>query len=168
MKTLKNIDEYHKVFGFPIIDCYRRLGFDFNKEPYDTLANEWVKSYDELCCKSELCEGVFEVIKDFDNKGIKQVVVSMEEESRLVKTLKRLDIYNYFNDVIGLDNVYAESKIELAKKWFENYNDKNSVIIGDTDHDFFVSKELGIDCILVCSGHQSRETLEKDVYKRQM
>ena len=29
LKTLDSVDDYHKVFGFPIIDYYKRLGFDF-------------------------------------------------------------------------------------------------------------------------------------------
>ena len=161
MRILKNVEEYRAVFGFPIIDYYRRLGFDFEKESYDVLANEWASYYDAFCCESPLCDGVYNVIKIFKEQGKKQIILSMAEKGRLFLWLKRLGLFEYFDEIIGLDNIYAESKIGLARKWFESNNEKNSVIIGDTEHDFAVAKELGVDCILVCGGHQNRKTLEK-------
>ena len=62
MKTLNSIDEYHKVFGFPIKEYYRRLGFDFEKEPYEDLANEWAKYYDRFSADCMLCDGVYETV----------------------------------------------------------------------------------------------------------
>jgi phosphoglycolate phosphatase len=34
------------------------------------------------------------------------------------------------------------------------------VLLGDTTHDFEVAKELGCNCILIASGHQSYEKLK--------
>jgi phosphoglycolate phosphatase len=34
-------------------------------------------------------------------------------------------------------------------------------MVGDTLHDFEVAQHAGIQCILVASGHQSRQRLEK-------
>ena len=34
-------------------------------------------------------------------------------------------------------------------------------MIGDTNHDFEVARELGIRCILVADGHQSEERLKE-------
>ena len=33
------------------------------------------------------------------------------------------------------------------------------VLVGDTDHDYEVATNLGIDCILISHGHQSRTRL---------
>ncbi|MBO7302806.1 MAG: HAD hydrolase-like protein, partial [Clostridia bacterium] len=38
-------DIYRKEFDFPIKDYYRRVGFDFEKTPYEDLAVEWVNIY---------------------------------------------------------------------------------------------------------------------------
>ena len=38
---------YREKFGFPIIDYYRKIGFDFEKISYKELANEWIKIYSD-------------------------------------------------------------------------------------------------------------------------
>ena len=45
LPELKTRERYYEVFGFPIIDYYRRIGFDFEKTDYSILANEWVEIY---------------------------------------------------------------------------------------------------------------------------
>ena len=37
---------------------------------------------------------------------------------------------------------------------------RRALLIGDTDHDQEVAAEMGIDCILIPAGHQSRERLQ--------
>ena len=52
-------------------------------------------------------------------------------------------------------------KIEKGKAWMkELQKSPNEVLlIGDTAHDFEVSKELNIDCVLIPSGHYSEKKL---------
>jgi len=35
----------------------------------------------------------------------------------------------------------------------------DALLIGDTVHDYEVAKALGVDCVLIPNGHQSREKL---------
>ena len=77
----------------------------------------------------------------------------------LFDQVKELGINNYFDDILGLDNIHAYSKVDIAKDWKNKTSPNKAVLIGDTVHDFEVSKELGIDCILIANGHQSKELL---------
>ena len=43
--TIKDKDAYRKRFDFPIIDYYRDLGFNFDTDPYEVLAELWVDLY---------------------------------------------------------------------------------------------------------------------------
>jgi len=72
-------------------------------------------------------------------------------------------IGGFFNDVLGLDNHFAAGKTDIGLAWIEqNHIDVNeTVFIGDTDHDFEVAQAMGVSCILVADGHQSRATLER-------
>ena len=47
LTPFSTVTEYRERFGFPIIDYYRRMGFDFDVTPYDELAVEWVDYYME-------------------------------------------------------------------------------------------------------------------------
>ncbi|MGB2783175.1 MAG: HAD hydrolase-like protein, partial [Atribacterota bacterium] len=63
----------------------------------------------------------------------------------------------------GLDNHYAESKVDRGKKWIAelNLNPQDVLLIGDTTHDYDVSKHMGCDCLLIASGHYCYERLVK-------
>ena len=67
----------------------------------------------------------------------------------------------YFDNIIGLDNIYAGSKTHLGLMLIEQLNlPGNEVLfIGDTLHDAEVAKAMGVDCVLISNGHQVKETL---------
>ena len=68
-----------------------------------------------------------------------------------------------FIGINGLDNHYAHSKVNLGKSWIQklNYNTEEVIMVGDTIHDFEVAKAIGVDCLLLSFGHNSKSRLEK-------
>ena len=71
------------------------------------------------------------------------------------------DVEEYFEEVLGLDNVYAAGKVDVALKWREKHREEKLVFLGDTDHDCHVAEAMGADCILIAEGHQSASRLRK-------
>lgn len=69
----------------------------------------------------------------------------------------------FFDAILGLSDIFAKSKTELAKSWISErqISSGNICVIGDTIHDYQVAVELGCRCILVCGGHNSRQRLQK-------
>jgi len=159
MNTIKSLDDYYNVFCFPIIKYYEKLGFDFEKESYETLAIEWVEEYKHYSKDSALHEGIEEVLSHIRQKNIPQYILSATEKNMLIVQVDELGINDYFDDILGLDNIHAYSKVEIAKNWRNKTSPNKAVLIGDTMHDFEVAKELGIECILIANGHQSRDLL---------
>ena len=160
LPIISNADEYRSVFGFPIIDYYKRVGFDFDKEPYEVLAPIWVELYNQNSESSKLQRDALNALAYFKNLEIPQILLSATELNMLKGQIEKLGIAEYFESVMGLDNIHAYSKKELALSWKEAHPDSNPLFIGDTEHDAAVAEALGADCILVCNGHQSRSTLE--------
>ncbi|MDD6265602.1 MAG: HAD family phosphatase [Clostridia bacterium] len=159
--VLLGYEDYYRHFKFPIIDYYKSVGFDFNKEPFDdVLAPEWVDLYLKKVKDAKIREGALEAINFFSKYGLKQVVISATEYCMLKKQLTDLKIVNLFDDFIGLDNIHAKSKIELSKNWFACEKPKKALFIGDTLHDLEVANSLSCDCVLISGGHQSEETLK--------
>lgn len=74
--------------------------------------------------------------------------------------IRELGIENYFEEILGLDNIHALSKLGLAAQWRRRHPDARVLFVGDTDHDVDTAKTLGADCILVARGHQSRAYLD--------
>lgn len=159
LATIESIEHYRRVFRFPIIEYYRGLGFDFERESYEEIAPKWVALYLDRVKSAKLYDDVVDSLKAIKEKGIIQTVLSATERGMLIRQLDDLGIRAYFDETLGLDNIHAGSKLSLAYDWRERHSDANVLLIGDTDHDVETANALGADCALVCRGHQSREHL---------
>lgn len=155
------IEEYLDKFTFPVRNFYERIGFDMQRLDYDTLANEFIDNYiKESRAHASLQKGVKELLQYFCDLGFNQAILSASEKTMLEERLEHFDIKKYFEDIMALENIYAESKMHLGLKWRENKGkDKKALMIGDTVHDFDVAKSMGIDCILFSGGHNKKEDL---------
>jgi phosphoglycolate phosphatase len=160
LKTLGGREDYYKYFRFPIIDYYRSLGFDFEAEPYEELAPKWVSEYLINVKDAKLCPYVEESLALLRDKGIKQIIISATEIEMLKGQLVDLGILDFFDEVWGLDNIHAASKVELAKEWRRSNSGVSAVFLGDTTHDWETANAMGVDCFLIEGGHQPKERLE--------
>ena len=153
---------YKEVFSFPVKDYYQKIGFDFSKEDFSIPAKEFIDIYDQNISNCGLHNSAVEALTHFKRKGTRQFVLSAMRQSMLEITLKQNNIYDFFEGVAGLNDHYAISKIERGRQLIDEFkiDTKESFIIGDTNHDFEVAKELGINCILIADGHQSKSRLE--------
>lgn len=163
-RNLTQLDthKYREVFSFPVKDYYAKIGFDFNKEPFDIPAREFIDKYNRDVQNCSLHAGTLEVLEHFHQIGKQQIVLSAMEQRVLELTLQQNKIDHFFDEISGLDNHYAHSKIENGKILIQKMGLKADEIclIGDTVHDFEVAQELGCQCILIANGHQSEERLQ--------
>ncbi len=85
-----------------------------------------------------------------------------ERCERLVCVEKDFKLTDYFDDVIGLNDIYAAGKVENGLKYIAglDVNPAEVLFIGDTVHDFEVAEAMGVNCVLVAIGHNSRPRLE--------
>ena len=67
-RDLKEIDLniYQSVFGFPIIDYYRRLGFTFEKESFEIPGTEFIIEYNKRCFEPKLQVDALQILKIFE------------------------------------------------------------------------------------------------------
>ena len=154
MRTISSPEEYHAVFCFPIEEYYRRLGFDFSREPYEELAVEWVREYRAIEGSAPLREGALSLILRLREAGLCQIVLSATEETMLGEQLRALGIAGYFDEILGRSDIYAESKLALAERLAERLSG-GVLVIGDTEHDLETARVLGADAVLLRGGHTS-------------
>jgi len=150
------------IFGFPIKNYYEKVGFNFSEESFESLANEFIRKYDEQKLSCSLHEGVEIFIEKSRNKGISHSILSASNIQGLADTISYYKINKYFLGINGLSDNFAQSKIEIGKNWINSleFNNNEILLIGDTLHDFDVAKALNVDCILVSNGHQNKKTLK--------
>lgn len=157
-----SMDQYKSVFTFPVKDYYQKIGFDFESEPFEIPAIEFIDVYNSLVHGCELHQDSVRVLNYFKLAGVKQYILSAMEQEVLNTCLKHYQIEQFFEYASGLDNFYAASKVENGHQLINrlNLNSSDLVLIGDTVHDFEVASELGCRCILIADGHQSKEVLQ--------
>lgn len=160
LPEMKNVEEYRAVFGFPVADYYRRLGFDFSKVPFAELAREWWADYSSRSETATLYPEILQILREIKARGIPQIVLSATEREMLQKQLAGLGIAEMFDEILGADNTHAYGKADLARQWKEKHPNAVPLMIGDTDHDAETARAMGADIILLSCGHQAREKLE--------
>lgn len=150
------VDQYKKIFGFPVIDYYRKLGFTPTPEKFKELSERFNQIFHDGLENCELWPGVREVLTEIKRTGRRQSVLSASEHNLLNYSLKKFDVFHLFDHVMGIADKMAGSKLEFGHKLMEiaEIPAEQTVLIGDTDHDLEVAKALGIDMILVEHGHQ--------------
>lgn len=158
-----SMEKYKDIFTFPVYLYYKDLGFDTSTESFKVIASKFHSYYNELSYDEvKLFDDVIEVLNIL-SKNTTLVCLSASLKETLDKQLKYYGIFDYFKYVVGLDNSYANSKEQVAIEFINksNFNKKKTLFVGDSIHDFEVASAMGVDCILVATGHTSKERLLK-------
>jgi len=155
--------KYLEIFDFPVKDYYATAGFNFETEPFEIVGSEFIKLYNNQIHECQMHEYAKTTLAHLKSKNLKQFVLSARNQSELEKEFKHYNIEQYFESFSGLSDDYANGKTKLGLQLIKQHKiDKNeTVLIGDTVHDFEVAEALGIDCILVEGGHHSAERLKQ-------
>ena len=155
------IDDYRLIFNFPVKDYYEKAGFNFSEYSFEVIGKQWMDEYETRKGETTLFDGAKDVIGFIKSAGIDQSILSAYSNHTLVEIVNFHGLGGYFKYITGLDNIYATSKLEIGKELIEKLNCAKDkiVLVGDTIHDYEVANGLGIKCILIANGHQSRERL---------
>ena len=179
---LITIDTYRAKLCFPVTNYYCQLGFDYNTDPYPRLAEEFIEEYHRRRFECELHPEARELIAFFQGldpkrsesafgipkeatsgkRQLKQAVLSAYEQKALLEATDYFKLTGFFDDIIGLNDIYAHGKVENGKQYIEklDIDPADVLFVGDTIHDFEVAEAMGVNCALVANGHNSRERLE--------
>lgn len=63
------LQEYKDWFGFPVREFYEELGFDFSRDNWQEVSQDFVDTYDLLAGGVEL------------NRGVKEVLASLQQRA---------------------------------------------------------------------------------------
>lgn len=160
LPLLRDTAHYREVFCFPISEYYEKLGVGGDLFPI--TSHEWMAQYNAMEGRCLLREGAMEALRAFRDAGWRQAVLSASKLDNLLAQMRRYDVLPFFDAVLGLDHIYATSKVAIGREWLrvQQINPADCVMIGDTLHDAEVAKALGCSCILAAGGHQSEAVLK--------
>jgi phosphoglycolate phosphatase len=153
---------YRDKLCFPVTEYYCELGFDYAQDPYNTLAEEFIEEYTRRRFECDLQNGARALIAEFQARAIPQAVLSAYEQKALLEAVDYFRLTPFFKDIVGLNDIYANGKIANGLKYIEGLAVAPSEVlfIGDTIHDYEVADAMGVQCVLMANGHNSRARLE--------
>mgnify|MGYP003613542870 CR=1 FL=1 len=97
-----SIDRYKEVFTFPVRDYYQKIGFDFDKEPFEIPASEFILHYNDLVNNCQLHKDSIQVLTYFKQLELPQFILSAMQQETLNQCLDRYQIPNFFEFISGL------------------------------------------------------------------
>jgi phosphoglycolate phosphatase len=152
---------YREIFTFPVRDYYKAAGFDFEHEPFEVPAEEFIVQYKRLLPLAGLFHDVYETLQHFRQLGYRQYIVSAMEQHALELSVSERGIRPFFEAVWGIKNNLAYSKVHRAKQLISHFEigAPKTLMVGDTLHDAEVAQELGVDIIFITRGHQNAQRL---------
>lgn len=155
-------EEYRRLFRFPVKDYY--LEYGVSEEDFPVIAREWNRIYVEGFDEVPLAPHVPETVRRFQQAGFRQVILSASQVDQLRDQVARFrELDGIFDEVLGIGDVYASSKVQIAKDYLSRsgVNPAEAVFIGDTSHDAEVARAIGVRCLLISGGHQHDEVLNQ-------
>ena len=153
--------QYEEIFDFPVEKYYRAVGFDWSRESFQEAGTEFIVEYEKRKKECSLQPGAGDLLRRIAAGGWSQAVLSAYSHATLEEFLGHFGVRKHFRSVVGNRDHYAAGKVEQGLKMLEELHVKPqaALLIGDTTHDAEVAKAMGIDCVLVPAGHNSRARL---------
>lgn len=161
-KSTITLEQYYLYVETPIIGFYRHI-LPENELDFREISENYHKDYARHLPETALAEGSRELLQELKDCGVKQYIVSANQQDETEMLIKDYGLTVYFDKIVGAANHYADSKEQGARELFNSLSLKTDEVlfVGDTVHDFEVASAIGIKCILVSYGHQGRRLLSR-------
>ena len=158
---IPDLAAYRANFCFPIIQYYRNVGFDFARTPFEVVAQQFMDWYHPAAVHCALQQGAVPTLQKLQQEGVTQVLLSASLQNHLELQLGRYPIRPYFDRLLGIGDIYAESKLQLARSFVESCGTpaERILFVGDSVHDYEVATGCGCRAVLFTGGHQPRSLL---------
>ncbi|MFH8092966.1 MAG: HAD family hydrolase [Candidatus Aenigmatarchaeota archaeon] len=155
-KYLKNRFSYYKKKNkfFSVREILEKISIDA-KEKFKCrdISKMVYKIYEDVYIKNSfLLEHTMDLLNFLKEKNIKMVILSDADEEILIKQLKKLKIYDYF------DEIFVSSKIQAYKPSFKlidflrknlEFKPNTTVLVGDSINDKKTASRLNVKFINV-------------------
>jgi phosphoglycolate phosphatase len=109
----------------------------------------------------KLYEGVIEKLEAFKKAQIKLGIVTSKKREMAIRLLKYLNIFHYFEFVIGeTDTIKKKTNIEVKQFFYNNFPHYDFIIVGDHLTDRYLAEMLECPFIGILTGHCTEKELK--------
>lgn len=159
---VKSADEIGSYIGTGVDDLVRKSLGAGNESLFEQTKTIFERYRLDNPDNARLYPGVKEMLEHF--KGKRKIIITNRKREFAEPTMKSLGIYDYFEDIVGADDVacmkpspcpldYAMSKFKMDRE--------KTMIVGDMYVDVLAGKKAGIATCAVTYGIGKREDIVK-------
>jgi len=151
--------EIEKMIGTPLDDMFKEVS-DINPRELSSAFREYYR--EKGIYQSSLLPGVKETLEVLKQNNFTLGVITSKRQDLAIKITKILDIFKYFDYVIGeSENVKSKLDPNLKKHLQNIYGEYKIVIIGDHPKDMALAESIGAPFIGVLTGNHSVDELRR-------
>jgi phosphoglycolate phosphatase len=154
------LQQQREMYAIPIIKYYESFGV--TPEEYRNIAGDFLDKHKSLLPSISLRSKIIDALTYAKSNNIKQYVLSSHLQDHIEEGLALKEIKHYFDAVYGLPQGSSGlPKSEIGRKLIVQHEiiPNETVLFGDSVHDYEVAQEIGVDCVLVAGGHQCDKKL---------
>lgn len=158
----ESVEDYRRVFGFPVYDYYLRAGFDFSRLSWPEVGARFMELYVSGVDRVKLAVDAIEALKLARSRFFASYILSASRIDLLKEQIEMHDrLPQFLCGVYGIGDIYASSKEAAAREFLESCLPSDTIyLIGDTVHDAAVAAAIGASFIAVPSGHQPEDAFD--------
>lgn len=162
--SVSNAEKIGNIFcGPPLRESFKK--YNVNDEDIEEAIKLYRKYQSENTIEcNELYNGIEEMLSTLKKKGKKLIIVTAKLEQTAIKILKYLDIFKYFDMVVGAttdsSRITKKEIMKYAINNIENIDLTKSIMIGDRTSDIKAGIENNMDTVGVLYGMDTKELLE--------
>jgi HAD superfamily hydrolase (TIGR01509 family) len=150
-----SFEEFKKEWMAPYMKFYNKFLPEVTREQQEEGYKKAIVKFDQ----NKPYEGIPELLKKLSDKKIKMFIVSSDYPETLFGQIKDFGLNDFFTEVFHSLHEKKEASKTIIDKY--NLNPENTIIIGDTNHEIEVGKEVGIKTCAVTWGTAIEENLKK-------
>lgn len=163
-KKVEKSESIENIFcGPPLRESFQKFGLNDDEIK---IAIEFYRKYqsENTIELSELFDGIRETLEILKKSGKKLIIVTAKLEQTAIKILKYLDIFKYFDLIVGATadstRIKKSEIMSYAISCIKNSDISKSIMIGDRASDIQAGKMNNMDTIGVLYGMDSCTVLK--------
>lgn len=155
-------ERYLQIFDFPVQLYYERAGVDFGAVDFAVISARYCDVFERRLDEAGLFDAASATLERLRTMGVVQFVLSSTEQKTLERMVERFALQDNFIALHGLPDGLARGKVAAGEALITRHaiDPQRTLMVGDTRHDLEVAQALGFDCVLIATGHQSKERLQ--------
>lgn len=162
-----SIQKYREFFKIPASEAYKNLGIDEEKlyENIEEHSAIFHKQYEASASKNRTRAGTRQVLQFLHDANITSIILSNHNVKAITMQLERLKIEKYFDTILAnsdLHSAYLKGKKDRLVEYLSNQDFKPNevLIIGDTEEEIEIGKELGLHTVGITGGSSTAKRLK--------